>query len=80
MRVLIAKQKGESQSDRLVLRELSSAMNIFSEPHGNRFSISRERDMDIAYFRNSRPRLASILNVAELAGLVHMPTLYVKTP
>lgn len=79
--VVIAIESREEIKDRLLLKELSGAMNIFSHPDGNSFSM-RAGVMSIRYrdLRIGKPKSSHILNTVELAGLVHMPTLYVKTP
>ena len=63
-----------------VTRELASSLNIFSQPNGARFVVKRPKKC--LYKDTLRPysKFRSILSVTELAGLVHMPTMYIKTP
>lgn len=61
-------------------KEMTSSLTIFSSANGTKFKakkLLKKRYSDIAY---SFSAYRSILSVTELAGLVHMPTIYVKTP
>lgn len=80
VRILLAKESQDETRDRIFLRELSSAMNIFSEPNGNRFVVASPKKWSYEGFRTKNPRHTDILNIIELAGLVHFPTMYVRTP
>lgn len=59
---------------------MASSLTIFSSPNGAKFITGKTKK--ISYIESKKPysRYKSILNVTELAGLVHMPTIYVKTP
>lgn len=65
---------------RAALREAATSLSIFARPESNAFKAE-------APFLDVEDRIRSrlngekiVLNSAELAGLVHLPTLYVKTP
>lgn len=67
-------------ADDRVLNELAGSMNIFANPQGNHFiSIAPKTTQ---YYRIPRKisHSSCILNTTELAGIIHLPTLYVKTP
>lgn len=65
---------------RAALREAATSLSIFARPESNAFKVSAPA-LDVADVLRSRANPESILlNSAELAGLVHLPTLYVKTP
>ena len=80
VRVLLIKEKKDEHRDKIFLRELSSAMNIFAEPNGNRFAISPVKSVSHDELRSKDPKKTDIFNIVELAGLVHFPTVYVRTP
>lgn len=80
MQITIAKESREASRDTRFLRELASALNIFSEPHGNRFILGDTKQMSRLELTTHIPKKTDILNIAELAGLVHLPTVYVRTP
>lgn len=74
-RIVIASTKSHRN------KEIASSLTIFSSPNGGRF-ISNKKNIRKPYSKtlgNFSP-FKSILSVTELAGLVHMPTIYVKTP
>jgi hypothetical protein len=65
---------------KIALRELGSAMTIFTIPGQNGFKIkSAGPDTEKRLFHRAGEKKL-ILSSAELAGLVHLPTIYVKTP
>ncbi len=74
-RILLASTKSHRN------KELSSSLTIFSSPHGAKFLPSK-KILRKSYEQTLTPYspFKSILSVTELAGLVHMPTIYVKTP
>lgn len=55
-------------------------MNIFADPKGNHFVIKKYPNTTYSQIRKKLGHATQILNVTELAGLIHLPTLYVKTP
>lgn len=55
-------------------------MNIFANPSGNHFIMKRSHIISHLPPLRRISRGAMILSSTELAGLIHMPTLYVKTP
>ena len=63
-----------------ITRELSSSLNIFSQPNGAKFLVKRPKSAIYRDTLGKYSRYRSILSVTELAGLVHLPTIYVKTP
>lgn len=61
-------------------RELASSLSIYSHARGAKLqyhygSIKKYKDIPVSY-----SRYKTILSTTELAGLIHLPTLYVKTP
>lgn len=62
------------------MREMASAITIFSSPNGAKFSLSKIKKITYNKTRTHRLSLKSLLSVTELAGMVHMPTAYIKTP
>ena len=65
---------------RVAIREIASSLNIFAIPGQNGFKLKNiEKDeKKLLFSRAGKEKL--ILNAAELAGFVHLPTVYVKTP
>lgn len=55
-------------------------MNIFANPNGNHFVMKRSKIYDRLPPLKKLPVNSMILSATELAGIIHMPTLYVKTP
>lgn len=76
---VIKNQKNPIQ-DEVLLKELAGSMNIFANPKGNHFEMKRSKSIDKIPVLRKLPTKSMILSSTELAGLVHMPTLYVKTP
>ncbi len=76
----IFKSLSDPIHDDLILKELGSSMNIFADPKGNHFIVKKHRDIAYGNLRRSLGKTTQILNTTELAGIVHLPTLYVKTP
>jgi hypothetical protein len=66
---------------KMLLAETTASLSILGRPDGNTLVRSRN-SATISQFLNraltSKSRM--ILNTAELAGMVHMPTVYVSTP
>jgi hypothetical protein len=63
-----------------ITRELSSSLNIFSSPGGAKLVVKRPKKAIYKDTLKTYSKYRSILSVTELAGLVHLPTIYVKTP
>ncbi len=61
-------------------RELSSSLNIFSSPGGAKLIVKRPKLSTYQDTLRKYSKYRSILSVTELAWLVHLPTIYVKTP
>ena len=74
------KNAHDTISDDLILKELAGSMNIFANPHGNHFIMKSSHQAHTIPELKKLPKSAMILSVTELAGLIHLPTLYVKTP
>lgn len=66
---------------RMLIAETTASLSILGRPDGNTLVRSRN-SATVAQFldRTLSPRSHMILNTAELAGMVHMPTIYVSTP
>ncbi len=62
-----------------LLRELATSIMILGRPNGNGLKIGNITQEDVLLKERKNERKL-ILNSAELAGLIHMPTIYVKTP
>lgn len=62
-----------------LLRELSTSLTILGRPNGNSLR-AKETNREDSHFRQRLNDRNMVLNSAELAGLIHMPTVYVKTP
>ncbi len=78
--IMLGKNIRESIADNLFLKELSGSMNIFANPSGNSFLMKKPRKGVLHSLPKKLSHTTSILNTTELAGLIHLPTLYVKTP
>ncbi len=78
MRVI--KNARDTISDDLILKELAGSMHIFANPNGNHFIMKKSHLIHALPLPRSLPKSAMILSVTELAGIIHLPTLYVKTP
>ncbi len=63
-----------------LLKEAGTALSIFSRSGGNGFRIASMKQQEPSHFLTLSGKRPIILTAAELAGFVHMPTLYVKTP
>ncbi len=62
------------------VEKLSSSLHIFSHPKGNRFVTKSPKKSPYAHTLKSYSSFCCVLSTTELAGLVHMPTMYIKTP
>lgn len=74
---IILASLGETSS---TTRELASSLNIFANPNGARLLVKRPVSCQYGDTLGKYSKYRSILSVTELAGLVHLPTIYVKTP
>lgn len=63
-----------------VLKEAATSLKIFARPESNAFRVKSPFVDVTESFRSRRNDRKAVLNSAELAGFVHLPTLYVKTP
>lgn len=79
-RILVIKAPKDPLADEHILKELSSSLNIFANPKGNSFKIKRTKTMRREALAGRTPRFSAILSATELAWIVHLPTLYVKSP
>ncbi len=61
-------------------KELASGLSIFSHPKWARLHFSRPYTKKYGDIASKFPKYRTILSATELAWLVHLPTLYVKTP
>ena len=80
VKIRVLKNTREPLGDSLILKELAGSMNIFASPNGNHFIMKKSKMIHALPLPKRLPRSAMILSVTELAGIVHLPTLYVKTP
>ena len=61
-------------------KEIASSLTFFSSPNGAKFVANKVAKKMYSETKKTYSPYRSILSVTELAGLVHMPTMYVKTP
>lgn len=61
-------------------KELATSLTIFASPNGAKFVTTKAKKIPYSETLSPYSQTKSILNATELAGLVHMPTIYVKTP
>jgi len=62
------------------LKEMSASLSIFSQPNQNALALQELSTDTQGNFKNRVLGKTMILNSSELAGFVHLPTIYVKTP
>ncbi len=62
-----------------LLRDLTSSLQILNRPNGNSLKVGAVTHMD-EHLKSRTNGRNIVLNSAELAGLVHLPTIYVKSP
>ena len=62
------------------LKEVARSFHIFSLPKQNEFVPRSFYQSTAASIQARSPKLNMILGSKELAGLVHLPTIYVQTP
>lgn len=63
-----------------VVKDLARSLHIYSASDTNSFRVRRVRQDSKGRFMTDRRAGNAVLNSAELAGLAHVPTPYVKTP
>ena len=80
VKMRVIKNARDTISDDLILKELAGSMHIFANPNGNHFIMKKSHLIHALPLPRSLPKSAMILSVTELAGIIHLPTLYVKTP
>ena len=65
----------------MLLAETTASLSILGRPEGNTIVKSRNNATSQEFIdRTLSGKSHLILNTAELAGMVHMPTIYVSTP
>lgn len=68
-------------TSKITIKEAVSSLNIFSISGGNGFKLAGEVREDMTgELRKRSGKKNIVLNSSELAGLVHLPTIYVQTP
>ena len=65
---------------RAALKEAATSLSIFARPESNAFKVEAPAPDESGSLRQRKNAEAIVLNSAELAGMVHLPTIYVKTP
>ncbi len=72
----------DGREGRIAIKEIASTLSIFSHYANNTLKLKTiTRDAPIVHAVKKRVmKRAMVLNSKELAGLVHLPTSYVKTP
>lgn len=71
----------DAVTSRVTVKEAVSSLNIFSVSGGNGFKLDGEvREDTLGELGKRTGKKNIILNSSELAGLVHLPTVYVQTP
>lgn len=76
---LMKNLKDPIQDDRII-KEFAGSMNIFANPQGNHFVSKHPKTIQYQKIPRKIGQGSCILNTTELAGIIHLPTLYVKTP
>ncbi len=71
---------GASTNGKTNTRELAASLHIFSHPTGAKFELTKPKSRPYGTIPLSFAKFRNILSVTELAGLIHLPTIYVKTP
>ena len=62
------------------IKEISRSINIFAAPKENQFHAHHIHHDTHGHVKHRALTRTNILAASELAGLVHLPTIYVKTP
>jgi hypothetical protein len=75
----LASLSSDPMLSKVMLREMVTAMSIFGRPDSNKLVPNKNPGVigDMLARKNSG---GIILNTAEVAGIFHMPTIYVQTP
>lgn len=73
---------GESINSRTILRELAGGFNQFNIDEFNGFRMNTVYRNNIAHkmIKHRKPAYRMVLSVEELAGILHLPDISVKTP
>jgi len=74
VRILVG-ASGESST-----RDTSAALSIYSSPKGGHLALTRARKIPYSRIPKKFSKYRTLLTTTELAGLIHLPTIYVKTP
>lgn len=61
-------------------RDTSAALSIYSSPKGGHLTLTRAKRMIYSRIPGKFSKYRTLLSTTELAGLIHLPTIYVKTP
>ena len=80
MKISVVKNARDPITDDLILKEMAGSMNIYANPSGNTLVMGKTKTLHRPPDLKKLPKSSMILSVTELAGIVHLPTLYVKTP
>jgi len=78
--IFLLKDLKNIMHDDHILKELAGSMNIFANPQGNHFVTKNPKTLQYKKIARKIGKDACILNTTELARIIHLPTLYVKTP
>jgi Helicase HerA, central domain len=73
-RILVG-ASGESST-----RDIASSLSIFSHPKGGHLTLSRAKRKIYDKIPKTFSKYKTLLSATELAGIIHLPTIYVKTP
>lgn len=61
-------------------RDTSAALSIYSSPKGGHLILTRAKRIVYNRIPKTFSKYRTLLSTTELAGLIHLPTIYVKTP
>jgi hypothetical protein len=75
-RILVGVEKGKTKTP----KDIASSLSIFSHPKWESLHLGKIKHIPYGKIKTSYNTYRNILSVTELAGLVHLPTIYVKTP
>lgn len=78
--ITLIKSASESLSDEYLLKEIAGSLNIFANPQGNTLKVQKSKVKRYGEVHGHLSKHSCLWNATELAGIVHLPTLYVKTP
>lgn len=71
---------GKLSTNKTPPKEIASSLAIFSQSNGAKFEFHRPFQGQYNEIKKNYPLYRTILSSTELAGLVHLPTIYVQTP